>query len=577
MKEDLQMNPVVSSLYNDYIWKGENAALAMDLYGDPPVTMGQFVERVEGILQGYQRIDWHGTHRLNLLKSTLIDINGKLGCLTPRVRESIENLENGAVEAAHQSVVMGGPSYILNKAATAKRLASMSNVEDSPLVSFFFVADYDVVQAELTNIRTPIMGHGGNLISIPVPEGYENAPVSVLPLPDYGWYDEVEERIRASYNPMFKSIEGRGRLLFEERLEVALAVTRWAFNNSGTLGDFAQRIIGRLLNVEGKLGMPILPASDPGVRELMATGLEVLLAEKNRTVFLEVHNRVTDLIVEAGFTPGAGRRRADFVPFFYECPGEGCHNGRTELHYEIQGNQSILTGTCASCGEKVQIEVSTTDPDLSEVSKMISPRVDTRQFAIDTALPVVGHVGGAGETAYYAQVIPIARELSLPFPTFVKYPRVYFNTPWNESLAKRLQEKEISTFHSPEMFRLSGRISRFRKKNRHDEMNEELLKFSSFLLENHSKLNSEVESIVKKREDAGKEDKEEMQMLRLDLERYLSWTFGQYAKGKMGQESAWSWIEWLLNAGAPDLFGPYQRGYVAPMKNGATLFVNFLA
>ncbi|MCK5301974.1 MAG: hypothetical protein KAJ96_02440, partial [Candidatus Thorarchaeota archaeon] len=61
----------------------------------------------------------------------------------------------------------------------------------------------------------------------------------------------------------------------------------------------------------------------------------------------------------------------------------------------------------------------------------------------------------------------------------------------------------------------------------------------------------------------------------LDLERYLSWVFGQYAENKLGQEASWSWIEWMLNSGAHDLFGPYRRAYVPNMKNGATLFVNF--
>ena len=43
----------------------------------------------------------------------------------------------------------------------------------------------------------------------------------------------------------------------------------------------------------------------------------------------------------------------------------------------------------------------------------------------------------------------------------------------------------------------------------------------------------------------------------------------------MGQESSWSWIDWAINSGFADLFGPYQRAYVGPMKNGSTVFVNF--
>ncbi|MHA2146962.1 MAG: hypothetical protein ACXAB0_16065, partial [Candidatus Thorarchaeota archaeon] len=68
---------------------------------------------------------------------------------------------------------------------------------------------------------------------------------------------------------------------------------------------------------------------------------------------------------------------------------------------------------------------------------------------------------------------------------------------------------------------------------------------------------------------------EKLQLLKIDLERYLSWTFGQFAENKLGQESSWSWIEWAINSGFSDLFGPYERAFVGPMKNGATAFVNF--
>ena len=59
------------------------------------------------------------------------------------------------------------------------------------------------------------------------------------------------------------------------------------------------------------------------------------------------------------------------------------------------------------------------------------------------------------------------------------------------------------------------------------------------------------------------------------VERYLSWTFGAYAPGKQAQEASWSWIEWAVNAGFPDLFGPYERAYVGGLRPGATLFTNF--
>jgi hypothetical protein len=164
-----------------------------------------------------------------------------------------------------------------------------------------------------------------------------------------------------------------------------------------------------------------------------------------------------------------------------------------------------------------------------------------RQLIVDTVLPIVAHVGGGGETAYYAQVIPIAKALPAPFPAFLKYPRAYFNTPWNESLAGVLKVRSLL----------------------------------SVILESHQTLNASLEDLRKQRKTANGDELKELLGTILNVERYLSWVFGQYAENKLGQEASWSWVEWMLNSGVHDLFGPYRRAYVPNLKNGATLFVNF--
>ncbi|MHA2396923.1 MAG: bacillithiol biosynthesis protein BshC, partial [Candidatus Thorarchaeota archaeon] len=193
------MKPSVYKIYEDFIWNGQNADLAESLYGTPPLTLDSLVDRAPSLLDSYKNMLWHMPERMGILKKVLIETNKRLGCLTPKVRESIETLENGAVESAHQTVVLGGPVYILNKAATAAQVASLATDKGVPLTPFFCVADYDIVQPELTHIRTPLMGQDGNLISLPVPQGFETSPVSVLPLPGNDWLSQVEEDIRSSY------------------------------------------------------------------------------------------------------------------------------------------------------------------------------------------------------------------------------------------------------------------------------------------------------------------------------------------------------------------------------------------
>ncbi len=562
-------------ILQNYIWKGENEKLAERLYSSPPITLDGFAKRATILREEYTKTLWHIDEKMDLLEKALLSSNKELGSLTPEVKASIISLKQGAVESAHQTAVLGGPAYILNKPITAKRIAELCAEKDVNLSTYFCVADYDVVQPELTHIRVPVFGKGGTLVSIPVPPGYEHSPVNVLPLPGSEWYSQIEEEIRSSYRPMFKPLERASRSLFEERLEQALSITRWSYNNSSTFGEWVKRILGRLFNVEGNLGVPLVSASHPKIRDLLTEGLEFLLARENRDRFLKTVDEVTTEITDAGFSPSMRRRGQDYVPFYYECTNKECNSARTELHYMDQGNIALLTGKCPTCSEPIEIETPADSPYLGEVAKNLSLRVDSRQMVIDTIIPTIVHVGGPGEAAYYSQVIPAAKAMSVPFPLFVRYPRVYFNTPWNESLARKLEEKGNTVLHRGDMFSLSGKVSRFRKKKRFDEMNEALSNLSSLILETHSKLNQEHKELEAEIE--GKKGKEAETLLnhKFDLERYLSWTFGQFAEGKLGQESSWSWIEWAINAGFGNLFGPYERAYVGPMKNGATMFVNF--
>ncbi|MBD3407832.1 MAG: bacillithiol biosynthesis BshC [Candidatus Lokiarchaeota archaeon] len=570
------MKPSIFRVYQEFIWKEEHKELAEKLYDDPIRKMGSLVSRGKTILTKYKETKWFTQERVEGIQHVLTEINKEIGCLTPKVSDSITNLHQGAVESAHQTVVMGGPGYILNKAASAVSISTYCGDNGFPVTPYFCVADYDVVQSELTNIRTPNMGQSGNLVSIPVPEGYENSPVSHLPLPGFEWYSKIEESIRSSYRPFFKMLERTAHTLFAERLENCLTVTRDAFVNSTTLGEWATRILGKLFNIIGDLGIPLVPAGDVRLRKYICEGLEYLLQTKNREIFLKAHDEATRLITNNGYASGAGPRGRDYVPFLYECPNSGCNRSRTELNYQDVGNKAILEGKCIECGEQIQIEVDKDSPDLSEYAPYLSLRVDSRQLAIDTIIPTIAHVGGPGETAYYAQVIPAAKMMNEPFPLFMRYPRTYFNTPWTETLGKELKQKEIPVLHEGKLFKLSGKVNKFRRKEQFEKMNEAIFEFNAFIHQVHSQLNDTHEQKVQEIEQASGEKYDKLQMLKLDIEKYLSWTFGQYAPKKLGQESTWSWIEWALNSGFTDLFGAYHRAHSEGLKNGATLFVNFM-
>jgi hypothetical protein len=85
-----------------------------------------------------------------------------------------------------------------------------------------------------------------------------------------------------------------------------------------------------------------------------------------------------------------------------------------------------------------------------------------------------------------------------------------------------------------------------------------------------------MESILIKLDTPEGRSNEELVGTRLEIERYLSWVYGQYTDEKFGQESSWSWIEWAINSGLHDLFGPYDRTYDSELNNGSTVFINFM-
>ena len=563
-------------MYQEYIWNDNYGQLAEQYYDSPPKTIRKTVESIPKLLEKYRETKWFNEKKNKQLRTIVQAVNSEIGCLTPKVRENIKMIGNGGIEAAHQSVVMGGPCYILNKAGTASIIAQLAQAEGQSIAPFFFVADYDVVQPELTNIRTPLMGQGGNLISIPVPEGYENSPVSIIPLPSHDWYDDTEESIRTNYHPMFKEIEGPSRRLFEERLEHALSIIRASYYKSSTIDQWATKIMGTLMNLEGNLGIPLIPTSNKDIKHLMVEGMEFLLSKTNRETFVTIHDEVTKSIRDLGFEPGSGERSKDYVPFYYECPENSCNHSRTELVYETEGKDAVLKGKCPACGNSVEIRTDIKKPDLKEHAEYLSPRVDSRQIILDKVLPVLVHVGGAGETAYYAQVIPIANALSIPFPLFVKYPRTYFNTPYNEKLGETLLERGYPVLHQSEMFKYMGGANSARRKNLSEKMNNAWKAFEGFLQRTHGELNEVLENILAQLNTPEGKRNEELVGTRLEIERYLSWVYGQYADEKLGQESSWSWIEWALNSGLNDLFGPYERTYAPELNNGSTVFINFM-
>ena len=287
-----------------------------------------------------------------------------------------------------------------------------------------------------------------------------------------------------------------------------------------------------------------------------------------------------------GYNPQIGHRKNDYVPFFFECQTPECHNSRTELFYYVEGTKSIISGACPKCKEKYSFSFNTSKPDLSDIILNITHRVDSRQAIVNNVIPVSLHIGGPGETSYFAEVAPALRVLKIPVPVFYRYIRVFYNTPWNELIASLLKENGYFSVLDDELFKGIASWVEANKKNNEKQINESLERIRKHLDDiyeklvlNENELKTEVELIKKQlstsknRNELIKTLKEKEKQLQL-IENYLSLAYGQYAPEKYGQEVSWLWIDFALSANVKSIASVYQRMYNLYTPNSSTYFVN---
>jgi len=526
----------------------------------------------------------------NVPPDKLIDLNESirksmknLGILTEEVKKNLEKMSKGVIEIGQQPLTLGGPSLILNKIAYAFSLSSLDNSSYTPL---FYVADYDGVHSELTNGRIPSPSQTGLLISYPDTEKYKGVPIYELPNPPEDWLWENIEKIASNYRGLIRDIESREREKIELNLEHCFTIVKNAYFSTENVRDFSTKILGTLVNIEANLGVPFLISCDPEIRRQFKEGYEVLLSEPNRTNFIDASNEAVKEIRKNGYEPQIGHRGPEYVPFFLECMTYGCHRQRIELKYKAIGNKTKLYGRCERCGEKYEYILDRENPDLSEVINWISPRVDSRQVIVDSVLPVLAHIGGPGETGYYAEVIPGVKPLEIPFPVYLRYSRTWYNTPWNEVIARELEEYDLPILLSEDLFNAVGLWVEARNDEDKDKLKEghkaienSVIRTYNSLLEEKIVLENQINKIKSKlSEPEGREKRikqlQEIQHIHNLVEKYLSSTFGRFMPEHFGQEVSWIWVDVAAVSGINDLLGIYLRVYNKHTPNSSMFFVN---
>ncbi|MFX0095910.1 MAG: bacillithiol biosynthesis BshC [Candidatus Hodarchaeota archaeon] len=535
--------------------QGQFSELTKLLWGAIPLRLGDLRSALPKTTINQSSLE--SLHRI------LFKHHQNLGFLTPEVERCLEDLVSGKgiIEVGHQTLFFGGPLFLPNKVFFTSKLAEWSN-----LVPLFYVADYDGVQNELTITRFPRISSAQGLALKLLLKDFENtsAPIRLVPRPKLSWILEMVDKVRETYNELFKAsrIKGNHRPFLKNNLENILDIFWHSARQAQNFGQWSLQLMAEIF-IRNRLPILILPASDPEFRKISAEGFEYLL--RHRETYIEVENMIFNQLHNLDYTPRVSYRREDYVPFFLECPDCRFHS-RTELLLREEGSDLIFEGQCPDCGTKHSISASKTHPDLSDHALSLSPRIDSRSCILSALFPVQAHVGGPGETEYYSQVIPAMRNIDLTPPIFIKYTRLFYNSPWSEKFGKELPLDCV--LQTKEMFSMLGKYS---KAESHEDILDIAGKMGNRVyccLGNLLEERKELQEKIKKQR-----SKKDSRLLQ-DLELYLSMTYGFFAEEKTTQESSWSWSDLAILTGVYDLGGFIQRQMKPNLPPGQTLYIS---
>ena len=543
--------------------------------------MGEAYDLIKGVKAQYGE----ASDSLEELKRAMKSNLRRLGILTSSVSENIDRLEQGVVETGQQPNVIGGPSLVLNKIAYAKSLSALG---EEGYVPMFYVADYDGVQPELTNTRVPSPSSRGVLISYPTSPGQEGVPIHEILNPPEAWLNQTLEKLTSNYRGLLRGAEGQMRERALMNLDHAITVMKGAYYSTENVSDWSTKIMGSIVNLEAGLGVPILSHSMQGTRHIFQQGYEVLLADSNRETFIEASNQAAERVEASGYKPGIGLRDKDYVPFFYECQTPGCQRRRVELGYSREAGSSTasIEGKCPKCGSFYEFSFKADTPDLSDIIESITPRVDSRQVIVDSVLPILAHVGGPGETSYYSEVIPAAKAVGLPFPVFLRYTRLFYNSPWNEGYAGGLKRLGYRSLADERLFSALSSWVQARNeadvrglKDAHVAIRSCVESTDRELRGILDGLNAEVADIKLKL--GSSEDRaaliaemRDKQARAQEVEIYLSSALGRFSPERFGQEVSWAWLDVAVVSGMRDLMGVFMRQYNEHTPNSSMFYAN---
>ncbi len=560
-------HPDALQLYMDYVLYNTISPLISSIISELPRTFNEACEIVQRKARAIQNPpDWETKkeHLGRILQKIAI----KNGLFTPKAKKNLDHFytNNNIIEVSHQPKFMGGERFVLNKLACG---GIFSN-QIASSVPIFYIADYDQIHRELTKTRFPIINSATGFsigIDKDIEDCYGKECVECLPLPSESSLTQKLQQIREKYEFSINScnITKDKKNLLHERVNNSLLLLKRNYLQSNTYTEWFMKILGEIGNIINNYGYLFLPASDPDFKKLQLPYYEELLSQTPQ--YIQIYNTQFDRLEMRGINPPLRKLRPDFVPMFYHCPNEECHQNRISLFWKQHAQRLQIYGICNQCHEHIEFEISPNHPDLTDHILQLSPRVDSRQFLVSRVLSPTLHISGTGETRYSMQTLPLLKKFApeLPLPGIYFYNKTTMNTFITRELEQQLIKSNLSLF----LQKLKKIMAPLPKINSilNNSKSRDILPISTQQLTTH--MLTQADAIMEMKQYLEASVNETSKVLERNLiQSYLGNIMGQISAERSGQEAVFHWMEAAIQHGLPNLMMEYQKLYCPGLRPG---------
>ena len=483
---------------------------------------------------------------VDTLVSYLREFHKEKGIYSQKVEDHLLSLKNGSILGGQQPIVFGGSGFIANKIAcltfTHEILAEQGK-DYSPI----FMIGSDGLQKELIRAYFPNpISPNATLLDLQTDQ-LPDTSAERIKLPNLDWFKEIVKDIEESFRGFRKKVKGAQQKLVKERFDHIVTLLTMVFNQSDSFNDMFVRIWGTIANVINDIGIIFLPVSDNRIKKYYVEPYLKFL--DSIETYTETFERQTEKINKLEYHSSLPNRSLKYSPFYLICDCDI----RVNPDIKIVEGKRIAHGHCQHCNKIMNFPVGTAD-EIMKIEHRLAPRVDTSQLVLQDLLNVKVRISGPGEIAYYAQVAPSIRAIGFRTPIFVKYKRLFYNSPWNEKLGKQLESRNQGSIHGSKIFdQLKKRLHALREGSA-EGVREAEITIATTIIEEYNLLLKRA-------------SKHEPSI-------YLSWQFGRFTPEKFGQEVSWIWIDMALQTGLNDYIQTYRRMYTPYSVPGLPYFTN---